>query len=129
MLAGSRRHAPDALAQKASRQGSVLVYAILWLEHQADRRKTTAQTSSPDWRPTKEFQGKGMKILVLLPFILLVRLAARCDPHLFRYWDVRSLRTWREGRLTWGAWAIAAAGWAILACTLGVIYLLVRRRI
>ena len=44
-----------------------------------------------------------MKIIVLLPFILLVRVIAHFDPHLFRYWGVHSLDHWRFWGTTWKA--------------------------
>jgi hypothetical protein len=63
-----------------------------------------------------------MKIIVLLPFILLVRVIAHFDPHLFRYWDVHSMDHWRFWGTTWKGYAIGLAGWAIL---LGGLYSLV----
>jgi len=56
----------------------------------------------------------NMKIFVLFPFILLVRILGRHDPHMFRYWDVTSMYQWRRSKLTWQAYAIALAGWGIL---------------
>jgi type IV secretory pathway VirB3-like protein len=64
-----------------------------------------------------------MKIFILFPFILLVRILARHDPHLFRYWDVKSMQSWRRSRTTWKAYAIGVAGWGIV---LGSLCFLVR---
>lgn len=68
-----------------------------------------------------------MKIVLLFPYLVLVWLAAKSDPHLIRYWDVHSLRHWQESKFSWRAWAIAVIGWLILACAVGGIYILVHR--
>ena len=73
------------------------------------------------WPPT--LLAGGGRILLLFPFILLTLIAARCDPHLFRYWDLKSWRQWSRGRLTWRAYAIGLAGWAVL---LGGLHFLMR---
>jgi hypothetical protein len=65
----------------------------------------------------------NLRTFILLPHILLVRFLARRDPRLFRYWNVESLQNWRRIGVTWRAYAIAAAGWAIVA---GVMWLAVR---
>jgi len=66
-----------------------------------------------------------VKVIVLLPFIFLVRLIAKYDPHLFRYWAVDSLEYWCRwaASWTWKAYAIGMAGWAIL---FGAVYFLAR---
>lgn len=64
-----------------------------------------------------------MKIIVLFPFILLVRLLARLDPHMFRHWDVKSMQSWHRSQTTWKAYAIGLAGWGIV---LGGLCLFVR---
>ena len=51
-----------------------------------------------------------MKIIVLWPFILLVRVIAYFDPHLFRYWAVHSMDHWRFWGKTWKGYAIGLAG-------------------
>jgi hypothetical protein len=66
---------------------------------------------------------QGIRIICLLPFIMLVRLLARHDPHFFRYWDVTSMEQWRRSRLSWMAYAISLVGWAII---LAGMYFLVR---
>ena len=63
-----------------------------------------------------------MKIIVLLPFILLVRVLAHFDPHLFRCWAGHSMDHWRAWGTTWKGYAIGLAGWAIL---MGGLYSLV----
>jgi hypothetical protein len=65
----------------------------------------------------------NMRIVVLYPFIVLVRILARQDPHMFRYWDVKSLENWRRIPTTWQAYAIGLAGWGI---ALGGLCLLVQ---
>lgn len=66
-----------------------------------------------------------IRITVLLPFIILVRIITKFDPHLFRYWAVDSMDYWRRWGSTWSwkAYAIALAGWAIVFAAL---YLFVR---
>jgi hypothetical protein len=64
-----------------------------------------------------------MKIFVLLPLILLTRIAVHFDPHLFRYWDLTSLEQWRRLKTTRTAYVIGVAGWVIF---FGAIYFLVR---
>jgi hypothetical protein len=68
-----------------------------------------------------------MKVLFLFPYIILVWLAAKQDPHLFRYWDVHSLRHWQQTKFDWKAWAIAGIGWLVIGCSVGAIYLVARR--
>ena len=60
-----------------------------------------------------------MKIIVLWPFILLVRVIAHFDPHLFRYWAAHSMDHWRFWGTTWKGYAIGSpggrsAGWPVL---------------
>ena len=66
-----------------------------------------------------------VKVIILLPFILLVRIIAKYDPHLFRYWAVDSMEYWRRwgASWTWKAYAMGVAGWAIL---FGAVYFLAR---
>ena len=66
-----------------------------------------------------------LRIIVLLPFIVLVRIIAKHDAHLFRYWAVDSMDYWRrwESTWTWKAYAFALLIWAIL---FGGLYFLVR---
>jgi hypothetical protein len=51
-----------------------------------------------------------------------VRILAKHDPHLFRYWAVDSIDHWRRWPTTWRAYAIALSGWAIVIS--GVYFLL-----
>jgi hypothetical protein len=57
-----------------------------------------------------------VRVVVILPFIILVRITAKLDPHAFRYWAVDSMEYWRRWGHTWSwkAYAIALAGWAIV---------------
>ncbi|MGA3178974.1 MAG: hypothetical protein ABSF38_01380 [Verrucomicrobiota bacterium] len=64
-----------------------------------------------------------MRIICILPFVMLVRLVARHDPHLFRYRDVKSLHQWRRCRVIWLAYAISLVGWAVVFVGM---YLLIR---
>lgn len=70
-----------------------------------------------------------MKFVVLFPFIALVWLGAKCDPRLFRYWNLYSFRHWQQTKFNLLAWTIAVIGWLVLGCAIGAIYLLVRRRL
>jgi len=67
-----------------------------------------------------------VRIIVLLPFIILVRVISKYDPHLFRYWAVESMEYWCRwgGAWDWKAYVIALAGWVMLFCSL---YFLIRR--
>ena len=67
-----------------------------------------------------------IRTLFLLPCIALVRLSARLDPHLWRWWDVKSLESWKTLRVTWVAWALALAGWALLFAAVGSLLWLLR---
>jgi len=52
-----------------------------------------------------------MEIIILLPFILLVRVIAHFDPHLFRYWAVHSMDHWRFWGTTWKGYATGEIEW------------------
>ena len=58
-----------------------------------------------------------IKIILLFPFIILVRMIAKHDPHLFRYWVVHSMDFWRGSRKPWKAYAIALSGRAVVFST------------
>lgn len=55
-----------------------------------------------------------LRIIVLLPSIILVRLAARIDAHAFRYWDVKSLQNWPNLPLRRRAYVRSLAVWGAL---------------
>ena len=57
-----------------------------------------------------------MRFVVLLPFIILVRIVAKHDPHPFRYWALDSMDYWRRWGRTWSwkAYAFALLMWAML---------------
>jgi hypothetical protein len=61
-----------------------------------------------------------LKVFFLLPFMILVRLLAWLDPHLWRHRDVKSWRNWLWMRWTWVAYALALAGWIVLFGGVGI---------
>jgi len=59
--------------------------------------------------------ANDLRLLLLLPFLLLVLVSERVDPHLWRYWNMRSLANWRQFRWQWTAYALSMIGWGIAA--------------
>jgi hypothetical protein len=63
----------------------------------------------------------AVKVVTLLPAVFLFRMLAKSDRHLWRHWDVTDWRNWRQQRLAWGTYALAAIGWIILLALLWLI--------
>lgn len=68
-------------------------------------------------RDRKEFwlkAGNDLRVYFLGPWVLVVWLTAWADPHLWRYWNMKSMANWRWFRWRWQAYAISLLGWMAL---------------